>query len=771
MAYVPRASAKRTNKQAKSFYFGNVRGVDFRTDDTASFRSPDSVNMYHSDNDVWESHVGFRNYGYEVLGGRFKFDEPIFDIWNFDFIDSYGTNTSRVLIHSGSKVYTWDNYPNEISADEITLIYNGIERSRCKSVIYDNKLMILDGEELYFYDGEIFDSVVNKAYIPTTYVSKDMNYTNSTATSGITDNLAVINTSSENEFRNFLTGKFIESFHQNPSADECITYTLTSTTITGISVTANTLLSAVSYTDGTYIFSYNGSSWSINGNQCSLGTYGIIITGTATSGDRITVAVSGSDNIPTKYFRLSQKGLDPNFIEVKWNSANGNVHTCTKVTTPTTNEQFAYDATNGVIIFGSAPDSPGVTGIDNIFVTARKTEEGYADRINKCRDMIVNNNRLILSANPQYPNVIFWSGANTYNYFGELMYAEQSSATDSRIVALQNLQNSQFITLKEDTLQQGSYAIWSATSLEYTSASDMKMTYTCSESASTLGCIGTNGSMVFVDDNTFLSKEGLYAISRSLSISYERNIESRSTLINKKLKNESLKDVIIEEHSKRMYMLFPNGHCYIADANMRTSTRSSSDTYLNGYAEYEWAYLENIKSGDAFPTCLKTIDEENMFIGMSDGKIMKFYFDEINADGIYPHWTYNFDGEDMKEYVTTPFSWFSAQNRFKRLIRKYNDLYCDTSANTKIDVYYRTENTFFDRAVQYESGNFDFNDMDFSEGKFTFVTKPSVSFVLRKLKSKRFRRIQLKITSSGVNNPVKFKSLLLDAYILTRRLK
>lgn len=63
----------------------------------------------------------------------------------------------------------------------------------------------------------------------------------------------------------------------------------TSETITAVEVTAATFSTAVSAVPGTYSFIYDGTDWSMGGDEVSLNTYGITITGTASDGDSIRV--------------------------------------------------------------------------------------------------------------------------------------------------------------------------------------------------------------------------------------------------------------------------------------------------------------------------------------------------------------------------------------------------------------------------------------------------------------------------------------------------
>lgn len=74
------------------------------------------------------------------------------------------------------------------------------------------------------------------------------------------------------------------------SITEAATATVTGTGITDATVTASTFGTAVSSQTGNYEFSYDGTNWKYNGTTITLSDYGISTTGTAVSGDKVTVA-------------------------------------------------------------------------------------------------------------------------------------------------------------------------------------------------------------------------------------------------------------------------------------------------------------------------------------------------------------------------------------------------------------------------------------------------------------------------------------------------
>ncbi len=74
--------------------------------------------------------------------------------------------------------------------------------------------------------------------------------------------------------------------------------TVEGTGITAATVTAATFSTAVSGASGTYVFTYDGTAtaWKLDGESATLNTYGIVVTGSAADGDKITVEFTAAYN-------------------------------------------------------------------------------------------------------------------------------------------------------------------------------------------------------------------------------------------------------------------------------------------------------------------------------------------------------------------------------------------------------------------------------------------------------------------------------------------
>lgn len=82
------------------------------------------------------------------------------------------------------------------------------------------------------------------------------------------------------------------------SVPAAATATVAGTGITAATVTAATFSTAVSGASGTYVFEYSetDTSWQLDGTDVTLNTYGIVATGSAADGDKITVEFTAAYN-------------------------------------------------------------------------------------------------------------------------------------------------------------------------------------------------------------------------------------------------------------------------------------------------------------------------------------------------------------------------------------------------------------------------------------------------------------------------------------------
>ena len=137
-------------------HYSNFRGVDFTNGLVSKYRSPDALNMWkdYLDDDCIQTRPGM-----ELIG---KFDYEIFGLFFYKL-----NNTTHVLVHAGTKLYKWNNFPNDPTAlGGTTLLHSGMNPTKSNYFVFKDDLFILDGINYLEYNGTTLKDVVGT--IPTT---------------------------------------------------------------------------------------------------------------------------------------------------------------------------------------------------------------------------------------------------------------------------------------------------------------------------------------------------------------------------------------------------------------------------------------------------------------------------------------------------------------------------------------------------------------------------------------------------------------------------
>ena len=135
------------NVKTVSRTYSNFKGVDFSNSEVNLYRSPDSVNMWknYDDGEGIETRPGMT-----LLG---EFGSQIFGLFFYKIKD-----TLQVIVHAGTKLYRWNNYPN--SPVEKTELYTNMKPAHSQHFIFNSVLFIKDGINYLEYDGETCKEVV-----------------------------------------------------------------------------------------------------------------------------------------------------------------------------------------------------------------------------------------------------------------------------------------------------------------------------------------------------------------------------------------------------------------------------------------------------------------------------------------------------------------------------------------------------------------------------------------------------------------------------------
>ena len=584
------------SKQEYSRYYGDFRGVDFSSDHTQVHdqRLAYLVNMYrdyHSgQGKALETIAGFRR---RVVLPE---DEKIYGIHHFLHKDENGNNITKVLIHSGDKLYHWYNYPNSIDVE--------MKQSYVLTAPIE-KVQTLNVFEINLEEKNI-SSIVSVTTEFGENITGTTNYDPVTHTLTVSSSLLV-------------EGSLI-----------IVTYKEGSLT------TSDALVSNMSRQKSTS-FIFNNRLYIIDGKN-----YLVF------DGEKIS-AVADDAYIPTTYINIIPSGE---------NADNGTEHEQRNILSPyfkhtfiadgTTKEflmndnnleaikevkvygqtvvasAYTVDLVKGKVTFTEAPKKPEEAGnypefYAGIEITAKKSItsiSGITDNevdvnniITSCSIATIFDNRVFLSGNPKYPNHIFFCGRNSTgyvdpSYFGILNYMQDGVGT-TPITGMIPVADT-LMALKGDTQQDGSVFFHTPTD---TGNNITPTIYPSTQGLAGVGCLGA--CVNFLDDPVFVSRLGVEAVGQ-LSVRYERAIEHRSSLIDAKLVNLDLSKASLEEWDGYLLVLI-DGKIFMADSRQRY-------THEIGVPQYEWYYLEDIGVYDNQYLEYKYISEDRDYL---DGKTVK----------------------------------------------------------------------------------------------------------------------------------------------------
>ncbi len=139
--------------KTKANIYQNFRGVDFFNEVVQPYRSPDSINMWKNYNSS--------NKGIETRPGMIKLANLELEIFGIFFYEV--NNVTQVLVHYGTKLGIWKNFPEDPIMENL---FSGMNVRESNSFVFNNILFIYDGINYLEYDGETVKEV--KGTIPVT---------------------------------------------------------------------------------------------------------------------------------------------------------------------------------------------------------------------------------------------------------------------------------------------------------------------------------------------------------------------------------------------------------------------------------------------------------------------------------------------------------------------------------------------------------------------------------------------------------------------------
>lgn len=275
------------------------------------------------------------------------------------------------------------------------------------------------------------------------------------------------------------------------------------------------------------------------------------------------------------------------------------------------NTDYTVNTELGQVIFKKVIGKSPVDGRDNVRIKYKISSPDNRSQVNKCNIMSVYgyagaNNRVFMSGNPDYANIVMWSHIDDVTYFPVNCVLKTGlevcpingliKTNDGKLAALKNVSDT------DDTIFYIGYATFNG-----------EEWFPLEGSSKGEGNISAYAHDTLINEPLILTHNGIFALNTA-SITDERYVYHRSYYIDNKLKNEpNLKDAIGVVNDGKYYLAI-NDHVYVADSRFKSS--NSNSRYSN--YQYEWFYWTNL------PVRVWFVWNNELYFGDKYGNICKF---------------------------------------------------------------------------------------------------------------------------------------------------
>lgn len=397
---------------------------------------------------------------------------------------------------------------------------------------------------------------------------------------------------------------------------------------------------------------------------------------------------------------------------------------------------FTLDRAAGTITFASAPAAPDAGASDGLVVQFPHTVEGYAERIDKCTIIttygVGSNDRVVLSGNPDCPNLDWMSELNDPTYMPDLGYAAVGSGA-TPIRGYCRIGSSLGI-VKADDGSDSTVFLRSAALSE-----DGEAVFTLQQTIAGVGAVAPGSFASLLDDPLFLSRSGAAAITSS-SLTGEKIIQNRSLYLNAQLTKEPSLPEAEAAVWQDMYLLaVPEGHVYVLHGRQTKTFRSAA---LSDFV-YEGFYWENVPALCWYVR--RAGADEELYFGTADGRIGKFNTDIEDMS------RYSDDGAAISAVWATKYDDDGTPAVLKTLLKRGCCVTIKPYTRSSAEVYIRADRTggHEKKVAGKPMDILDFSDIDFERITFNTDESPQEIFLNRKVKN--YKRLQIIVRNQEPN--------------------
>ena len=446
-----------------------------------------------------------------------------------------------------------------------------------------------------------------------------------------------------------------------------------------------------------------------------------------------------SDGTATVY-QLTTEDLDEDAVEVRIMTKEG------EWTDKKEGTDFTVDRKKGTVTFTTAPGNSPVTGFDNVEITAAKTREGYADKINKCRIMTlygVNGgmDRIFVSGNPDFPNQDWYCKMSDGFFWGDLWYS--TLGQDGSEIVGYIIINDRLAVLKSDA-EEGRNVILRKGEMETNESGNVEAVFPIIGTLSGRGALSSHAIEYLGSEPLFLTDIGIMAITAA-DLTGEKYSQSRSYYIDNILTAEkNLADAYAYVWRDFYLISTGTGRVYLLDGLQKSYDKNSPYSHF----QYECYYWENVPARVFWEDA-----EGRLCFGDAEGNTFRF-FDDVTAQK-----SYNDNG------VAIPARWDTPELSGKLFYKNKNfrriDFVLAPAIATGATVYAQVKGVW---SEIFDSGAsamyFDFTHINWE--RINFSTDESPRTMGGKIKIKKVDKVAFSLRNERINEPFGIYSLAME---------